>query len=58
MSEVLTYNGVEITVTEANGSFVCAPTYEAHSAQRINEIIQATERLLTGTGRRMTFRTF
>jgi hypothetical protein len=57
MLEQAKISGVEITVVEANGDFVCAPAYEAHTAARVLEIIEATKQLLTN-GRTMTHRVY
>lgn len=52
-----TFSGIEITVREANGSIVCAPTYEAHTTAKQLELINATQAMLTA-GRSITWRLF
>jgi hypothetical protein len=41
ISDTKALNGVQITVTQPDG-FESTPSYEAHSLDRVNEIIKAT----------------
>lgn len=39
-------NGVTINITSADGTII-SPSYEAHSLEKVNEIISATQDLLS-----------
>lgn len=51
-------NGVEITVYENDGSVSIKPIYEAHSAERVLEIVNATNDLVQGTGKSISWNVF
>lgn len=53
-----TINGVEITIYNADQTVSIKPVYEAHTAERVLEIINATKELIYGTGKTLTWVTF
>jgi hypothetical protein len=53
-----TINGVEITVYNSDQTVSIKPVYEAHSTDKVLEIINRTKELIYGTGKTITWQTF